>query len=327
MIGAMSKTRRQFILDSMVATAALTVGCRLGSEPAAAQAPAFIATSDRTVAGTIQGMATSDGAGVKLKRVIGQPMLRHLDPFLMLDRFHSDDPNAYIAGFPSHPHRGFETVTIMLNGRMRHRDSRGNSGLIQGGGSQWMTAGRGIIHSEMPEQEQGLMSGFQLWINLPAKEKMGPQYYQDLQPEQLVEAKLSQAGSKMRVIVGKPNGVAGPVRERPTQPIVFTLALEDDQPFEVELPPDHVAFAFVNAGEIGIGPDGQAKTVREGNLALLTLGKRLRMRATNMRSMALIAAARPLHEPIVQRGPFVMNTEEEIRRAIMDYQNGVLDKG
>lgn len=323
MIAAMSKTRRQFILDSMVATAALTVGCRLGSE---STAPAIISTSDRTVAGTIQGMPTSDGAGVRLKRVIGQPMLPNLDPFLMLDRFHSDDPNAYIRGFPPHPHRGFETVTIMLDGRMRHRDSKGNSGLILGGGSQWMTAGRGIIHSEMPEQERGLMSGFQLWINLPAKEKMGPQYYQDLRPEQLVEAKLSQAGSKMRVIVGKPHGVAGPVRERPTEPIVFTLVLEDDQPFDLDLPPDHVAFAFVNAGDISIGPDGNVKRVSEGNLALLTSGKRLRMRATHQRSMALVAAAKPLHEPIVQRGPFVMNTQEEIRKAFEDYQNGVLDK-
>jgi redox-sensitive bicupin YhaK (pirin superfamily) len=325
-MAAMSKTRRQFVLDSLVATSALAVGCRVGTEPAAAQAPAFIPTSDRTVATVLRGIPSSDGAGVKLTRIIGQPMLRHLDPFLMLDRLHSDDPKEYIAGFPSHPHRGFETVTIVLAGRMRHRDSQGNSGLLQGGGSQWMTAGRGIIHSEMPEQEQGLMSGFQLWINLPAREKMCPQYYQDLAPEQVAEAKLSQAGSKMRVIAGKPNDVAGPVRERPTQPILFTLTLEDDQPFELELPPEHVAFAYVNTGDISIGPDGQPKRVSEGNLALLTPGKRLRMRATNRRSMAIVAAAKPLHEPIVQRGPFVMNTEEEIRKAFMDYQNGVLDK-
>jgi len=321
----MSKTRRQFVRDSMVATAAMTMGCRIGAEPSA-QAPAIISTSDRTVSGVLPGIAASDGAGVKLTRVIGQPQLRHLDPFLMLDRIHSDDPNAYIAGFPSHPHRGFETVTIMLDGNLRHRDSQGNSGLIRGGGSQWMTAGRGIIHSEMPEQEQGLMSGFQLWINLPANEKMCPQYYQDIAPERLAEAKLSQAGSKMRVIAGRPNGLAGPVRERPTQPIVFILTLEDDQPFELELPKDHVAFAFIHRGEIGFGPEGKAQKVREGNLALLSPGKRLRMRTTNQRSVALVAAARPLREPIVQHGPFVMNTEDEIRQAIQDYRNGVLDK-
>jgi quercetin 2,3-dioxygenase len=313
----MGMTRRRFLLDSMLAAAAVTAGCRFGT---------FLPTSDRIVVRTLPGMATKDGAGVSLTRIIGQPALRHLDPFLMLDRFHSDDPNAYIAGFPSHPHRGFETVTVMLDGRMRHRDSRGNSGLIRGGGAQWMTAGRGIIHSEMPEQEQGLMSGFQLWLNLPAKEKLCPPYYQDLGPERLVEEKLSAAGSRMRVIAGGPNGLAGPVRERPTQPTLLTLTLEDDQPFELELPEAHTAFALVHGGEVAIGPETKAKTVSAGQLALLGAGKRLRLRATNQRSSVLVAAAKPLREPIVQHGPFVMNTEAEIQRAIEDYRNGVLDK-
>ncbi|WNG34954.1 pirin family protein [Archangium violaceum] len=318
-------TRRQFLIDSMLATVAVAAGCRSGTE-ATSQAPAYIPTSDRSVVRTLPGIPTTDGAGVRLTRVIGQPTLRNLDPFLMLDRFHSDDPNAYIAGFPSHPHRGFETVTVMLDGYMRHRDSRGNSGLIRGGGSQWMTAGRGIIHSEMPEQEAGLMSGFQLWINLPAKEKMCPAYYQDLGPEQLVEAKLSSAGSKMRVIAGSPNDLAGPVRERPTQPTLLTLTLEDDQPFELELPEAHTAFAFIYSGEVDFGPEAKRKTVRAGNLALLGTGKRLRLRATNQRSAVLVAAAKPLGERIVQHGPFVMNTEAEIHQAIQDYRNGVLDK-
>lgn len=321
----MKTTRRRFLLDSVLATVAVAAGCRSGSE-SASQAPAYIPTSDRTVLRTLPGIPTTDGAGVRLTRVIGQPALRNLDPFLMLDRFHSDDPDAYIAGFPSHPHRGFETVTVMLEGRMRHRDSQGNSGLIRGGGSQWMTAGRGIIHSEMPEQERGLMSGFQLWINLPAKEKMCPPYYQDLGPERLAEARLSAAGSTLRVIAGGPNGLAGPVRERPTQPTLLTLTLEDDQPFEFELPDAHTAFAFVSSGEVTFGPESRTKTVRSGQLALFGSGKRLRMRATSQRSVVLVAAARPLGEPIVQRGPFVMNTEAEIQRAIEDYRNGVLDK-
>nr|WP_257449324.1 pirin family protein [Archangium lipolyticum] len=309
----------------MWTTVALAAGCRSGTE-SPSRAPAYLPTSDRTVVRTLPGLATTDGAGVRLTRAIGQPALRHLDPFLMLDRFHSDDPNAYIAGFPSHPHRGFETVTVMLDGHMRHRDSQGNSGLIQGGGSQWMTAGRGIIHSEMPEQEQGLMSGFQLWLNLPAKEKMCPPYYQDLEPTRLAESKLSSAGSRMRVIAGAPNGLAGPVRERPTQPILLTLTLEDDQPFELELPDAHTSFAFVSGGEVTFGPEAGTKRVGAGQLALFGPGKRLRIRATNQRSAVLVAAAKPLREPIVQYGPFVMNTEAEIQRAIEDYRNGVLDK-
>ncbi|AKJ06831.1 hypothetical protein ATI61_105202 [Archangium gephyra] len=309
----------------MLASVALAAGCRSG-EPTS-RAPAYIPTSDRTVVRTLAGIPATDGAGVRLTRVIGQPVLRNLDPFLMLDRFHSDDPNAYIAGFPSHPHRGFETVTVMLEGHMRHRDSRGNSGLIRGGGSQWMTAGRGIIHSEMPEQVQGLMSGFQLWINLPAKEKLCPAAYQDLGPEQLAGSALSSAGSRVRVISGAPNGLAGPVRERPTQPTLFTLALEDDQPFELELPEGHTAFAFVHAGEVRFGPEAKTKPVRAGDLAIFSPGKRLRIQAPSQRSAVLVAAAKPLREPIVQHGPFVMNTEAEIHRAIQDYRSGVLDKG
>jgi len=270
-------------------------------------------------------MPTTDGAGVRLLRVIGQPALRHLDPFVLLDRFHSDEPGAYIRGFPDHPHRGFETVTVMLAGRMRHRDSRGNQGLIAGGGSQWMTAGRGIVHSEMPEQERGLMSGFQLWVNLPAREKMCPQFYQDLAPQALAEGRI--AGSRVRVIAGNVDGLAGPVRERPTQPLLLTAALEDDRPLELDVPEGHTAFAFVGSGAVEIGAEGSSTRVPEGALALLGPGTRLRARATDQRSEILLGAARPLREPIVQRGPFVMNSEAEIQRAWADYQAGILDKG
>jgi hypothetical protein len=317
----MLSTRRSFLHDSALLSVATALGCRSSA------APAVITSSQRAVIQTLPGMPTTDGAGVRLMRVIGQPALKHLDPFVLLDRFHSDDPGAYIKGFPDHPHRGFETVTVMLDGRMRHRDSRGNQGLILGGGSQWMTAGRGIVHSEMPEQERGLMSGFQLWINLPAKEKMRPQEYQDLAPAQLAEARLSSAGSLMRVIAGHANGLAGPVRDRVTAPILLTLVLEDEQPFELDLPDDHAAFAFVHQGSVDVGEEGKARAVGSGTLALTGPGKKLRLRAKGERSALLVAAARPLNEPIVQRGPFVMSTEAEIQKAWDDYRNGVLDKG
>jgi redox-sensitive bicupin YhaK (pirin superfamily) len=291
--------------------------------------PAVVKPAHRRVQQRLQGMATQDGAGVSLTRIIGQPALRHLDPFVMLDRFHSDDPGAYIAGFPDHPHRGFETVTVMLAGRMRHRDSRGNAGLITGGGAQWMTAGRGIVHSEMPEQQDGLMSGYQLWVNLPAREKLCPQAYQDLQPDRLAEARLGRSGSRARVIAGQVDGLAGPVRARPTEPLLLTLALEDDRPFTLALPAGHTAFVFVAAGEVAVGSGDEAgggDRVDQGTLGILGPGNRLRLRALNRRSEVLVAAGRPLREPIVQRGPFVMNTESEIDRAIADYRAGVLDR-
>jgi redox-sensitive bicupin YhaK (pirin superfamily) len=308
--------RRAFVRAGLVAGV-------VGSSVARA---AFAAVkTERRVARQFAGLPTSDGAGVRLTRIIGQPALSELDPFLLLDRFHSDDPNAYIAGFPDHPHRGFETVTVMLEGHMRHRDSRGNAGLITGGGAQWMTAGRGIIHSEMPEQERGLMSGFQLWINLPARQKMGAQAYQDLVPARLAEARLG-GGSVARVIAGAVDGLRGPVRPRPTEPLLFTLALEDDRPFVLALPAGHTAFVFVGSGEVAVAEGAAGDVVPANHLAVLSPGNRLRVRATNRRSQLLIAAARPLHEPIARRGPFVMNTEAEIAQAFADYRAGVLDR-
>ncbi len=294
-----------------------------GAEPR--RSPGVRSWATREITQTLQGMPTSDGAGVQLQRVIGQPALRHLDPFLMLDRFHSDDPGAYIAGFPDHPHRGFETVTIMRAGRMRHRDSRGNSGIITGGGVQWMTAGRGIVHSEMPEQEAGLMSGFQLWINLPAAQKLVEPAYQDLQPSRLAEFTVGPGASRLRLAAGRLQGRSGPVRARPTEPLLATVSLEDDRPVEIELPTNHTAFVFVAGGEIAIG-GGDGRSVTAGSLALLGPGNRIRLRAANRRSELLLAAGRPLGEPIVQRGPFVMNTEAEIARAIDDYRAGRLGR-
>jgi quercetin 2,3-dioxygenase len=314
--------RRVFLVQSGALVASALAGCR----GAGSAAPAVAVRSWRTVVSQLPGVPTTDGAGVRLTRIIGQQALRNLDPFILLDRFHSDEPGAYMRGFPDHPHRGFETVTVMLDGRVRHRDSRGNHGLIVGGGAQWMTAGRGIVHSEMPEQVAGFMSGFQLWVNLPAREKMCPQVYQDLQPGQLTEERLGAGGSKVRVIAGHEGDLVGPVRERPTAPMLMTLALEDERPFELETPAGHTAFAFVSSGEVEIGAEDRSTTVREGAIALLGPGDRLRVRARTLRSQVLLAAGRPLGEPIVQRGPFVMNTEEEIQRAFADYRAGVLDR-
>jgi quercetin 2,3-dioxygenase len=323
LVASRQPTRRQLLQATGALGASTLLACRAGSS---SSGPSIVSITSRRVTQSLPGIATVDGAGVHLTRIIGQPALRHLDPFVLLDRMHSDDPSAYVRGFPDHPHRGFETVTVMLEGRMRHRDSRGNHGLITGGGAQWMTAGRGIVHSEMPEQEQGMLHGFQLWVNLPSREKMCPQVYQDLSPDRLAEASLSAAGSKARVIAGHANGIAGPVRERPTDPSLITLALADDAPFVLEVPDEHTAFAFVYQGSVHLGEDGASTRVGEGTLALLGGGNRVRVRATEEASGVLIGAGRPLHEPIVQRGPFVMNSDAEIEQAFADYRAGVLDR-
>ncbi len=317
-------TRRQWLLGSAALGATSWLGCRSTDTT---PGPAIVSITPRRVLQTLPGLPTVDGAGVRLTRIIGQPALRHLDPFVLLDRMHSDDPEGYVRGFPDHPHRGFETVSVMLEGAIRHRDSRGNHGLITGGGAQWMTAGRGIVHSEMPEQEHGMLHGFQLWVNLPAREKMCPQFYQDLSPDRLAEVSLSAAGSKARVIAGHVNGLAGPVRERPTDPSLLTLALADDAPFTLEVPDGHTVFAFVYQGSVAVGDDGASGTrVVEGTLALLGPGNRVRLRATEEVSGVLLGAGRPLREPIVQRGPFVMNSQAEIEKAFADYRAGVLDR-
>ena len=323
----MRNGRRVFLAQASALAGASLLGCE-GSpaSPRGAALPAVAVINERRVAFTLSGMPTTDGAGVRLLRVIGQPALRHLDPFILLDRIHSDDPGAYIRGFPNHPHRGFETVSVMLEGRIRHHDSRGNQGLITGGGAQWMTAGRGIVHSEMPEQEQGLLHGFQLWVNLPASEKLCPQAYQDMSPDRIAEARLSADGSLVRVISGNVAGLAGPIRPRPTDATLLTLSLEDETPFSLDVPRGHTAFAFVHTGAARLGPEGSSTTVPAGVLAVLSPGNRIRIRAAGERAGLIVAAGRPLSEPIVQSGPFVMNTEAEIAKAWSDYREGVLDR-
>ncbi len=227
-------------------------------------------TRSRRLVKTLAGMPASDGAGVKLNRIIGQPALPDLDPFLMLDEFGSDDPKAYIAGFPTHPHRGFETVTYMLAGRMRHRDNAGNEGLLGPGSVQWMTAGRGILHSEMPEQAEGLMQGFQLWVNLPAKDKMTAPRYQDIAADKVPTAQLGD-GVSAKVLAGEIAGVRGPVDPGETQPIFLDLTLAAGASARVPLPQGHNAFVYVYEGEATVGEPGEP--LARGRIGVLSAGE------------------------------------------------------
>ncbi|MGD2166833.1 MAG: pirin family protein [Gammaproteobacteria bacterium] len=272
----------------------------------------------REVARKVVGQPTSDGAGVRLTRVIGSQRLDHFDPFLLLDEFRSDDPNDYIAGFPDHPHRGFETVTYMLAGHMRHGDNQGNTGHLGPGSVQWMTAGRGIVHSEFPEQEDGLMWGFQLWVNLPASDKMTAPRYQDIPAEDVPSVEPAE-GVSVRVIAGGLGGVEGPVSGVATDPRYYDLSIADDVSYTLELPAGHNAFAYVYQGSATIGA---ARTfLQRGELALLTHGDELEIEAVEA-CRVIVVAGMPLNEPIARYGPFVMNTREEIYKAFEDYQSG-----
>ena len=276
----------------------------------------------RRVERLVRGQAASDGAGVKLTRVIGSRDLPDLDPFLLLDEFRSDDPSDYIAGFPAHPHRGFETVTYMLAGRMRHGDNQGNQGLLGPGSVQWMTAGRGIVHSEMPEQENGLMWGFQLWVNLPARDKLTAPRYQDIAPERIPEVNVP--GGSVRVIAGEWGGARGPVEAPATEPVYLDVRLQDDARWEAKLPDTHNAFVYVYDGAILVGEGDQARRVSRGELGVLGYGDAFRGRAAAGAARFIVVAGRPLGEPVARYGPFVMNTEAEIRQALADLQAGRL---
>jgi len=271
----------------------------------------------RPITRRLRGQATSDGAGVSLTRVIGTQQLPALDPFLMLDEFGSDRPGDYIAGFPAHPHRGFETVTYMLDGRMRHKDNHGNEGLLTPGSVQWMTAGRGIVHSEMPEQEEGMMRGFQLWVNLPAKDKMGAPAYQEFAPERIPLAQPA-PGVSAKVIAGRIGEVEGPVKQPATEPSYFDLALDAGAAFEHALPPEHNAFAYVYEGEVASGDAVAGK----GELLVLGAGDAVRFEGRAPKSRLILVAGRPINEPVARYGPFVMNTQAEIVQAVNDFQAG-----
>lgn len=273
----------------------------------------------------VAGVSTSDGDGVKLTRVLQQTLQQRLDPYLMLDAFGSDNPGEYIGGFPSHPHRGFETVTYMIAGRMRHRDSEGHEGLLENGGVQWMTAGRGLVHSEMPEQEEGLMEGFQLWLNLPAKDKMRKPWYRDVQSDEIPEFRTP-AGVHVRVIAGESHGIQGAVQREHTEPLYLDLTLPPGAEFAQPLAPDRNALLYVFRESLFIG-SSEIPTKRMAILAndSESDGVLLHAPASNHSpARALLIAGKPLHEPIAQYGPFVMNTREQLTQAVHDFQSGKL---
>jgi redox-sensitive bicupin YhaK (pirin superfamily) len=283
----------------------------------------------RTLQRIIEALPTSDGAGVKLRRSLGSSQFARLDPFLMLDEFSSFDASDYIAGFPAHPHRGFETVTYLIDGHMLHEDHLGNRGDLKSGAVQWMTAGRGIIHSEMPQQEKGRMRGFQLWINLPAREKMKPAGYRDIDPSEIPVAALP-GGGQAKVIAGtlaiegKP--VPGPIQGLTTDPLYLDVELPAGAAFAQPVPADHNAFIYVFEGSADAGAAGAAKHLATHSAGILAAGDRVEVTAGPEGARFLLLAGRPLGEPVVQHGPFVMNTREEIEQAIRDYQSGELTR-
>jgi len=280
----------------------------------------------RVVRRVVKGMPTSDGAGVKLRRVIGQPQLPDLDPFLMLDEFGTDRAEDYIAGFPDHPHRGFETVTYMLDGRMRHRDNHGNEGVLVPGSVQWMTAGRGLVHSEMPEQQEGRMRGFQLWLNLPAREKMTAPKYQEFGPERIPSATPA-PGVTVKVIAGQVDGTSGPIFQPATDPTYLDIALEPGAEFTQALPADYAAFLYVFEGSLQVGASAESSLLRTHELGVLGEGGVIDLKGASAGAggkvaRAILVAGRPLREPVAKYGPFVMNTREELQQAFEDFQRG-----
>jgi redox-sensitive bicupin YhaK (pirin superfamily) len=322
-------TRRQALLGSSTAAgAALLAACKMDSRteplpspPAQQPSRAGALTVERNVERIVSAQRTTDGAGVRLNRALGGGALAMLDPFLLLDEFQSDDPNDYIAGFPDHPHRGFETVTYMIEGAMEHKDSVGNRGRLASGSAQWMTAGHGIVHSEMPKQERGLMWGFQLWVNLPRARKMIKPRYQDIAPGLIPETNIE--GARTRVVAGNAFGVTGPVSGIDVEPLFLDVTVTRGARFSTPLPTGHNAFVFVTDGAVRLGPAN--REVRRGQLAVLGReGERLTATCDAQSGRMLVLAGRPLGEPVARRGPFVMSTDEELREAYEDYRTGRL---
>jgi redox-sensitive bicupin YhaK (pirin superfamily) len=283
--------------------------------------------ASRKLQAIIESVAASDGAGVKLRRSLGSRQNQRFDPFLMLDEFFSDNPDDYLAGFPSHPHRGFETVTYMIDGHMRHEDNFGHRGDVGPGDVQWMTAGRGIIHSEMPQQAEGRMRGFQLWINLPAREKMKPAAYRDIPSGDIPTVTLA-GGGEVRVIAGdfEQDGTktSGPIQGLSTEPLYFDVRLPAGATVTLPTPARHNTFLYVYEGEAVVGDDASARPLPYRAAGLLTPGDFVRVRAGAQGVRALLLSGKPIGEPVVQYGPFVMNSPEEIQQAVLDYQRGQL---
>ena len=273
-------------------------------------------TKTRNISHLIEGIATQDGAGVNLTRIIGSPELNMLDPFLLLDEFGSENPNDYIAGFPPHPHRGFETITYMLNGKFTHKDSAGNEGHLSDGGVQWMTAGKGVVHSEMPEQSEGLMRGFQLWLNLPKEKKMIDPSYHDIQADKIPLVSLENA--KVKVISGKFQSTKGPGRPH-TGVLYLDVHLNEASGISIPINENWNAFIYVYEGEIESN-----LSVPKGNLAVLDTDGIFECRSISSDTKFILAAGEPLNEPVARGGPFVMNTKGEVLQAFDDYQSGKL---
>jgi quercetin 2,3-dioxygenase len=280
---------------------------------------------NRQLATVVAGQNTSDGAGVKLKRIFNPQQKHKFDPFLLFDEFGSDEAADYIGGFPDHPHRGFETVTYMLAGTMLHRDHLGNEGHLRKGDVQWMTAAHGIIHSEMPEQENGLLHGFQLWLNLPAKEKMKPPHYRDIAAKDIPHITLANGGY-IKLIAGEyvagTEKISGAVSGVTTQPLYFDVLLSPQQLLDIPVDPQHTALVYVYKGELTFGSSD--KVLKAGQLGQLIDGDNIQLATRDQSAQFLVLAAMPLNEPVVQSGPFVMNTMEEIEQAYRDYRDGVL---
>ena len=293
----------------------------LPATAAATPGPGDTVRQPRRVERLVAGRATSDGAGVKLTRVLTHELQHRLDPFLMLDAFGSDEAADYIGGFPDHPHRGFETITYMIAGRMRHRDSAGHEGLLSNGGVQWMTAGRGIIHSELPEQEEGRMEGFQLWLNLPARDKMVPAWYRDIPSEAIPE--LRAEDRTVRIIAGAHAGLQGAMQREHTEPLYLDVHLAPGARFEQPLPADHHGFVYVYRGSARLG-ETEVGVQRMAVLAQAPDSDGVVLQAGEAGARLLLIAGRPLREPIVQYGPFVMNTQQEVFQAVQDFQAGRL---
>lgn len=279
----------------------------------------------RTLQRVIAAVATSDGAGVRLRRSLGQGPDTRLDPFLMLDEFSSDNPDDYVAGFPSHPHRGFETVTYILDGHMLHEDHLGNRGDLKTGGVQWMTAGSGIIHSEMPQQQEGRMRGFQLWVNLPANEKMKPASYRDIQPSEIPVHALP-GGGQVKVIAGTLHAegavVAGPIQGLTTDVLYLDVTLPAGARFSQPVNENYHAYVYPYEGSVQIGDGNAPRRLKTHHGGVLSPGSRIDVAAAEGTARFLVLAGRPLNEPIAQYGPFVMNTFDEIQQAVMDFQSG-----
>jgi redox-sensitive bicupin YhaK (pirin superfamily) len=305
-------SRREIIAAGAVVPAAAALGT-LGVRAMKSQ------PQQREVEKLVEAQRTVDGAGVHLSRSLGSQLLPQLDPFLLLDEFHTDRPEDYAAGFPTHPHRGFETVTYMVDGAFEHRDILGNHGVLRSGAAQWMTAGHGIIHSEMPAQRDGLLWGFQLWVNLPASHKLMKPRYQDIAPERVGTARVQDA--EVRLVAGELEGRRGPVEGIVTAPLMMDVKLGRDGRFTTEVPAGHNAFAYVIDGAVELGT---ARTrANAGTLAVLGAGDALTARATDSGRFLLIAG-RPIGEPVARYGPFVMNTRAELQQAVDDFQSGRL---